>query len=372
MSEHNFECWLRKHNKHKTYDTMTEFIFSSLKSLLKYATKHEYPDNMTDDIKEKIKYYKTDPEIQGKQLPFLDDLIKSGEISIQNLLKRKSQPQKIKDAIQSTTDRIDLYKKFLEYYTEKLGCVTGGALEEPKKRGRPAKLKPSDEPIELDRNEYAHARIRKDDEYMGIIKDLWHKQTITTAQMNNMMGDLEDNKYTKLEKALSKYTTAKPVLKIPSREAKPTVGYFSPTPTKAESSAFEARRARGKHYMDAIGRLRYSGKLTHDQMGDMMADLSNEEFTKLDKIIDSLDNPPSAPKKRGRPPKPVDTTELKKLINEINEHKKHNPVTLASLPDFPKATRSEIGTLKKKLKSKAKHLISDIEHSDLMKYISQF
>lgn len=309
---------------------------------------------------------KSSPSRQLEMREFYEDVEKSREA-----FPKKYGPKLAKSQGISITEGIELARALdlAGKADQVLEMIEHGP---PKKRGRPAKSKPSDEPIELDRNEYAHARIRKDDEYMGIIKDLWHKQTITTAQMNNMMGDLEDNKYTKLEKALSKYTTAKPVLKIPSREAKPTVGYFSPTPTKAESSAFEARRARGKHYMDAIGRLRYSGKLTHDQMGDMMADLSNEEFTKLDKIIDSLDNPPSAPKKRERPPKPVDTTELKKLINEINEHKKHNPVTLASFPDFPKATRSEIGTLKKKLKSKAKHLISDIEHSDLMKYISQF
>lgn len=207
----------------------------------------------------------------------------------------------------------DQIKKRIELLSKDL--KKSSPKEEPKKRGRPAKSKPSDEPIELDRNEYAHARIRKDDEYMGIIKDLWHNQKITTAQMNNMMGDLEDNKYEKLEKALSKYTTAKPVLRIPSRERSP------------------------------------------------------------------LPEPTPAPKKRGRPSKPVDTTKLKDLINEINEHAKHNPVTLASIPDFPKfpkaskpvkPARSEIKSLKNNIKNKAKRMISDIEHSDLMKYISQF
>ena len=184
--------------------------------------------------------------------------------------------------------------------------------EEPKKRGRPAKSKPSSAPIEMDRNVYAHARIRKDDEYMTIIKDLWHKQIITTSKMNNMMGDLEDNKYDKLEKALSEYTKAKPVLQIPT---------IAPSP-----------------------------------------------------------EPVRAPKKRGRPSKPVDTMGFKNLINEINEHTKYNPVTLASLPDFPKfpkakpvkEPRSEIRSLKNNIKNKAKRMISGIEHSDLMKYIAQF
>ena len=184
--------------------------------------------------------------------------------------------------------------------------------QEPKKRGRPAKSKPSEAPIEVDRNVYAHARIRKDDEYMGIIKDLWHKQIITTAKMNNMMGDLEDNKYDKLEKALSEYTKAKPVLHIPSRPTTPEPVYV--------------------------------------------------------------------PKKRGRPSKPVDTSELNSLINEINEHGKHNPVTIASMPAFPKfpkakptkEPRSEIKSLKNNIKNKATRMISEIEHSDLMKYISQF
>lgn len=182
--------------------------------------------------------------------------------------------------------------------------------EEPKKRGRPAKSKPSSAPIEMDRNEYAHARIRKDDEYMTIIKDLWHKQIITTSKMNSMMGDLEDNKYDKLEKSLSEYTKAKPVLQIPAQEP-------APAPKK----------------------------------------------------------------KRGRPPKPVDTTEIKNLMNEINEHKKYETSSHQDFPKFPKSRkpakpvkepRTEIKSLKNNIKNKAKRMMSYIEHSDLMKYISQF
>ena len=249
---------------------------------------------------------KSSPSRQLEMREFYEDVEKSRED-----FPKKYGPKLAKSQGISITEGIELARA-LDLAGKADQVLEMIAHGPPKKRGRPAKSKPSEAPIEVDRNVYAHARIRKDDEYMGIIKDLWHKQTITTTKMNNMMGDLEDNKYDKLEKALSEYTKAKPVLHIPTRSTTPEPVYV--------------------------------------------------------------------PKKRGRPSKPVDTSELKSIINEINEHGKHNPVTIASMPAFPKfpkakptkEPRSEIKSLKNNIKNKAKRMISEIEHSDLMKYISQF
>lgn len=136
-------------------------------------------------------------------------------------------------------------------------------------RGRLSKSKPSEEPETIDRNVAAHMRINKDSEYTQAINSLRYSDKITAKQMTSMLGDLEDNKYAKLDKALAKYNIS-------------------------------------------IGAM-------------------------------SMREPsPEPKKKRGRPAKPVDTSKLQSLIHEINEYKKHNPVNIVSIQDFPAAPKPKV------------------------------
>jgi hypothetical protein len=222
--------------------------------------------------------------------------------------------------------------------------------EEPKKRGRPSKSQPSEEPETIDRNVAAHMRINKDSEYTQAIQSLRFSDKITPKQSSSMLGDLEDNKYAKLDKALAKYNISIGAMSM--REP-------SPEPKK--------KRVRQPKPVDTSKLQSLIHEINEHKKQNPVKLLSKQDF-------------PVAPK-----PKPkasfgnkdkqtayIQELKVGSLLKKIEEHKKQNPVKLASISEFPKASTSEISTLKKTLKNKAKHLISDIEHSDLMKYISQF
>ena len=193
-------------------------------------------------------------------------------------------------------------------------------------------------------------RINKDSEYTQAIQSLRFSDKITPKQSSSMLGDLEDNKYAKLDKALAKYNISIGAMSM--REP-------SPEPKKK--------------------RVRQPKPVDTSKLQSLIHEINEHKKQNPVKLL-SIQDFPVAPK-----PKPkasfgnkdkqtayIQELKVGSLLKKIEEHKKQNPVKLASISEFPKASTSEISTLKKTLKNKAKHLISDIEHSDLMKYISQF
>ncbi len=240
-------------------------------------------------------------------------------------------------------------KEGYEWLKNYLNKSKSSSREEPKKRGRPAKSQPSENSETIDRNVAAHMRMNKDKEYTEAINSLRYSDKISAKQMSSMLGDLEDNKYAKLDKALAKYNvTVEPIsLRAPSPEPKKKRGrppkHVDTSKIKSLIHEIEEHSKRNPH------------KLSHPQ--------ALPEFPKASKLsYGNMDKQNAY----------INKLNVASLLKKIDEHKKHNPVTLANISEFPKAKRSEISTLKKTIKSKAKRMMSDIEHSDLMKYISQF
>ena len=267
-------------------------------------------------------------------------------------LKRVNTPENIHRRAKVVEALEEYLKNEIDELKEKLKSKSSGGsvTDEHKKRGRPSKSKPSEEPETIDRNVAAHMRINKDSEYTQAIQSLRFSDKITPKQSSSMLGDLEDNKYAKLDKALAKYNISIGAMSM--REP-------SPEPKKK--------------------RVRQPKPVDTSKLQSLIHEI-NEHKKQNPVKLSSIQDFPAAPK-----PKPkasfgnkdkqtayIQELKVGSLLKKIEEHKKQNPVKLASISEFPKASASEISTLKKTLKNKAKHLISDIEHSDLMKYISQF
>jgi len=194
---------------------------------------------------------------------------------------------------------------------------------EPKKRGRPAKPKPS-ELIEVDRNVAANTRIRNDDAYDNAIMSLRSQDKITTKQLTSMLGMLEDNKYAQLDKALATHgVTVHQTSMIQEPEPEP-----EPAPVHVP------KKKRGRPKKDT----------TREEIQKLMHEISS---TKHHKSIDLGPEP--------------------KLKNRILTKHYATPKAMSK-----SMSSHNVATVKKCLKAKAGQLLDSVEHSSLLKYINQF